>query len=242
MGYLLALALQNFSLSNLFTNLRASLPTPAKIDSIIAQNEHRLGKVRLPQVVLVMLKLVELLPRDESLQPYATLKVIERLVSLNHRNHSTLNEAQLTGFVFNKLYGIKHGEELVEDDAERSVLQRMLRRLLEMGASTSEARAIYQRAVDENLRIDAEVLDILRSARRAKFPEYFSFDGPASIQLNEDGGRTFPCPMGFTYMVSDGASSNYDWWTYRKISTDMAVHREISHRYSHFVVRYSTSD
>ena len=202
MGYLLALALQNFSLSNLFTNLRASLPTPAKIDSVIAQNEHRLGKVRLPQVILVMLKLVDILPRDESMQPYATLKVIERLVSLNHRNHSMLNEAHLTGFVFGKLYGTKPTEGLVADDAERSVLQRMLRRLLEMGASTAETRAIYQRAVDENLRVDAEILDILRSARRAKFPEYFSFDGPASMQLNEDGGRIFPCPMGFTFMVS----------------------------------------
>jgi hypothetical protein len=136
------------------------------------------------------------------MQPYATLKVIERLVSLNHRNHSMLNEAHLTGFVFGKLHGTKPTEGLVADDAERSVLQRTLRRLLEMGASTAEARAIYQRAVDENLRVDAEILDILRSARRAKFPEYFSFDGPASIQLNEDGGRTFPCPMGFTFMVS----------------------------------------
>lgn len=169
---------------------------------MIAQNEHRLGKVRLPQVVLIMIKLVDILPRDESMQPYTTLKVIERLVSLNHRNHSMLNEANLTGFVFNKLYGTKRTEELVIDDAERSVLQRMLRRLLEMGASTAEARAIYQRTVDEDLRIDAEILDILRSARRAKFPEYYSFDGPASIQLDEDGGKIFPCPMGFTFMVS----------------------------------------
>lgn len=206
MGYILALAVQNFSLSNFFTNLRASVASTAKIDSMVIQNEHRLGKVRLPEVVLVMFNLIDYLPRDESMLPYATLKLIERLVSLNHRNHSMLNEAHLVQAVFLRLYGrvnSKGGEAEEMDDAERSVLHRTLRRLLEMGASTAETRMMYQRAVNENLIINSEVLDIIRSARRAKFPEYFSFDGPASLQLNEDGGKIFPCPMGFTYMVGE---------------------------------------
>jgi hypothetical protein len=198
MGYILALAVQNFSISNLFTNLRASVPSIAMIDSMIVQNEHRFGKVRLPDVVIVMFNLVDYLPQDESMLPYTTLKVIERLVSLNHRNHSMLNEAHLIQFIFQRLYGREKSDM---DDAERSVLQRTLRRLLEMGASTAETRTMYQRTVNENLVIDGEVLSIIRSAKRAKFPEYFSFDGPASLQLNEDGGRVFPCPMGFTYMV-----------------------------------------
>ncbi|KAG8823617.1 hypothetical protein FRC17_009281 [Serendipita sp. 399] len=144
-GYLLALCLHNFSVSNLFVDLRASLPSTAKIDSIIAQNEHRLGKVRLPAVVLVMMEMVDSMPRDDSMLPYATLKLVERLVSLNHRNHSMLNEAGLVQHVFAKLYA--RGTNVDEmDDAERSVLQRMLRRLLEMGASTAETRMIYQRA------------------------------------------------------------------------------------------------
>lgn len=199
MGYLLALSVQNFSLSNIFTTLRASVPSTAKIDSMIAQNEHRLGKVRLPDVVLIMVNLVVNLPRDESLLPYATLKLVERLISQNHRNHSMLNEAHLIGLIFERLYG---KEKVTIDDAERSVMQRTLRRLLEMGASTAETRTIYQRVVNDDLVIDGEILEILRSAKRAKFPQYYSFDGPASLQLNEDSGRVFPCPMGFTYMVS----------------------------------------
>lgn len=200
MGYTLALALQNFSISNLFLSFRESLPSPAKIDSLIAQNEHRLGKVRLSPVVLLMMESVDILPRDESMLPYATLKMAERLVSLSHRNHSMLNE-HLVGHVFTKLYarGVKP-EDM--DDAERAVLQRMLRRLLEMGASTAETRMVYQRIVDTELNIDSEILEILRSAKRAKFPEYFSFDGPAALHLNEDGGKSFPCPMGFTFMAS----------------------------------------
>ncbi|CCA74832.1 hypothetical protein PIIN_08801 [Serendipita indica DSM 11827] len=200
-GYTLALALQNFSISNLFLSFRESLPSFAKIDSLIAQNEHRLGKVRLSPVVLLMMECVEILPRDESMLPYATLKMVERLVSLSHRNHSMLNEARLVEHIFTKLYARGVNVEDI-DDAERAVLQRMLRRLLEMGASTAETRMIYQRMVDTDLNIDSEILEILRSAKRAKFPEYFSFDGPAALHLNEDGGKTFPCPIGFTFMAN----------------------------------------
>ncbi|KAG8759860.1 hypothetical protein FRC14_004821 [Serendipita sp. 396] len=212
-GYLLALCLHNFSVSNLFVDLRASLPSTAKVDSIIGQNEYRLGKVRLPQIILVIMEMVDSLPRDDSLLPYATLKLVERLVSLNHRNHSMLNEVGLVRHVFSKLYARGINMDDI-DDAERSVLQRMLRRLLEMGASTAETRTIYQRVVNPDLTIDGEILDILRSAKRAKFPEYFSFDGPASLQLNEDGGRTFPCPLGFTFMT---------WLYVEKYPTDAAT-------------------
>jgi hypothetical protein len=198
MGYLLALALQNFSISNLFSSIQDFSSSTAGIDSKIAQTEHRLGKIRLPQAVLILLKATDMLPSEEPMLRYATLKVIERLVALNYRNHALLNRAGLLQEIFDNLYS----KETTLNEAEKSVMLRTLRRLLEMGASTAEARSIYSKVVKADLTIDSEILEILKSAKRAKWPEYISFDGPASLQLGEDGGKMLPCPLGFTYMVS----------------------------------------
>lgn len=199
MGYLLALALQNFSIANLFGSIQNFQSSTAGVDSKIAQTEHRLGKIRLPQAILIMLKATDNLPSDEPMLRYASYKVIERLVTLNYRNHALLNRVGLLQQVFDNLY---NRTDITLNDAERSVMHRTLRRLLEMGASTGEARSIYSKVVKEDLSIDGEILEILKSAKRAKWPQYISFDGPAALQLVEDGGKMLPCPTGFTYMVS----------------------------------------
>lgn len=200
MGYLLALALQNFSMCDIFTSLRAPLPSTANIDSAIGQQEHQFSKIRAPQAVLIMLNLTAEAPRDDSLIHYAILKVTERLAAANHRNQALLNGIGIARHVFDKLYT---PQSPPLDDAERAVLQKLLRRMLEMGASTAHARHMYQRTLRKDLTIDEEILEVLRTGQRAKWPEHFSFDGTAALQLKEDGGRMFPCPTGFTFMVGN---------------------------------------
>jgi hypothetical protein len=104
MGYLLALALQNFSMCDIFTSLRTPLPSTANIDSAIGQQEHRFGKIRAPQAVLIMLNLTTEVPRDDSKIHYAILKVTERLAAANHRNQALLNGIGIVRHVFDKLY------------------------------------------------------------------------------------------------------------------------------------------
>ena len=143
MGYLLALALQNFSMCDIFTSLRTSPPSTANIDSAIGQQEHRFGKIRAPQAILIMLNLTTEVPRDNSMIRYAILKVTERLAAASHRNQALLNGTGIVRHVFDRLYT---AQNLPLDDAERAVLQKLLRRMLEMGASTADGRHIYQRA------------------------------------------------------------------------------------------------
>jgi hypothetical protein len=69
-------------------------------------------------------------------------------------------------------------------------------------------RGIYiSERLRKDLTIDGEVLEVLRTGQRAKWPEHFSFDGTAALQLKEDGGRMFPCPTGFTFMVGNSMQS-----------------------------------
>jgi hypothetical protein len=226
MGYLLALALQNFSLCNTFTSLRTSPPSTTNIDSAIGQQEHRLGKICAPRAVLIMLNLTADVLRDDPMIRYAVLKVTERLAAANHRNQALLNGIGIVRHVFDQLYTTQSPPL---DDAERAVLQKLLRRMLEMGASTADARHIYQRALRTDLTIDREVLEILKTGQRAKWPEHFSFDGTAALQLKEDGGRMFPCPTGFTFMVGNPMQL-LSYSTINFSSIDLDLRRKVPNR------------
>ena len=226
MGYLLALALQNFAMCDIFTSLRSPLPSTANIDSAIGQQEHQFGKISAPQAVLIMLNLTAKMSRDDSLIHYAILKVTERLAAANHRNQAVLNGIGIVRHVFDKLYT---AQSPPLDDAERAVLQRLLRRMLEMGTSTADARHIYQRTLRKDLTIDGEVLEVLRTGQRAKWPEHFSLNRTAALQLKEDGGRMFPCPTGFTFMVGNSMQPFKDH-CFDSFQIGLDLHRKISNR------------
>lgn len=122
----------------------------------------------------------------------------------------------------------------------RKVMQRLLRRLLEMGARTEEMRGIFQGAVvlkkdashppigkriedkgkgaegidpkesektagkvDEvkmEYALDSEVLEVLRTGMKTRWPEHFSMEGRAAVKFVEEGVRGLPS-NGFTFMV-----------------------------------------
>ena len=73
-------------------------------------------------------------------------------------------------------------------EKERQVLQKLLRRLLEMGATTTEARGIFQKAVvlkdvdgKSNEVLDGEILDVVRFGMKSRWVEHFSMEAPAAI-------------------------------------------------------------
>ncbi|KDR79337.1 hypothetical protein GALMADRAFT_223566 [Galerina marginata CBS 339.88] len=106
----------------------------------------------------------------------------------------------------------KHGgEQQKEKDNDREktkhVLQKLLRRLLEMGASTAEARGLFKAAVtnsspaastaveepttatptssnqNPNPKLDAEMLDVIRFGMKSRWVEHFSMEGRAGVVL-----------------------------------------------------------
>ena len=81
------------------------------------------------------------------------------------------------------------------------VMQKLLKKMLSVGASTKDARAVFRKLLREGDTIDSRILESLKMSMRVKWPEHFSFDGEASIELREDGGKGMPCPQGFSFMV-----------------------------------------
>ena len=137
---------------------------------------------------------------------YALFKLFELLFHVNHRNHAILCGLGLIKSVFARFYETKLDAGVLEK--ERHVLQKLLRRLLEMGATTTEARGIFQKAVvlkevdgKSNEVLDGEILEVVRFGIKSRWVEHFSMETPAAVVVRDDKFKGLP-PSGFTFMVS----------------------------------------
>jgi hypothetical protein len=81
------------------------------------------------------------------------------------------------------------------------VMQKLLKKMLSIGAPTKDVRLMFRNVVQMDDTLDSHILEMLRMTMRVKWPEHFSLDGAASIELREDGGKGMPCPQGFSFMV-----------------------------------------
>lgn len=156
---------------------------------------------------------------------YALYKLFELLFAASHRNGAILSSLEIVGPVFRHLKEAK--------DKEKQVLQKLLRKLLEMGASTAEARTLFQASiqVSDCDKLDLDVLDVIRFGMKSRWVEHFSMEGAAGVTL-QGGWKTVP-KDGMTFLVSDACilSSEFILTTSRC---------GFSHRHSLFLsLRYS---
>lgn len=146
---------------------------------------------------------------------YALYKLFELLFAASHRNGAILSSLEIVGPVFRHLKEAK--------DKEKQVLQKLLRKLLEMGASTAEARTLFQASiqVSDCDKLDLDVLDGI----------HFGMQSRSGVTL-QGGWKTVP-KDGMTFLVSDACilSSEFILTTSRC---------GFSHRHSLFLsLRYS---
>jgi len=138
------------------------------------------GTVKHSGVVKVLWELAE--GTNDTATRYALFKLFEVLFTLNHRNAGILSSLGIVGGVFRRLR--------MAQDKEKQVLQKLLRRLLEMGASTREARTLFESAVHDE-KLDPEILDIIRFGMKSRWVEHFSMEGSAVLDLQSDA-KTLP--------------------------------------------------
>ena len=79
-------------------------------------------------------------------------------------------------------------------------MQKLLRRVLDLGANASEVRSIFRAAVNEDDSLNPQVLEILRAGMKARWPDHFSLEKRAAIKFTENNIRGLP-GGGFTLLV-----------------------------------------
>ncbi|KAF8621252.1 hypothetical protein AX15_007913 [Amanita polypyramis BW_CC] len=222
LGLLLSLALHDFSVSPFFTRIRSHFrrssqqPPEQDADPVIAtihDYDSCLQDVTiyLPGVFLILWNAIASLSTDDAFyMRCAMFKVMEMLSHVSHRNHAVLCGLGLLGPVFRRFCeGVDGSSEKSrrkeKGERERHLLQRLLRRLLEMGAETGEVRRVFERTLsldggrDEG-GLDMELLDLLKAGMRSRWMDHFSLEGGSSLMFREETMRGLPS-AGFTFMM-----------------------------------------
>lgn len=207
LGFLIALALHNFALSGI---LDLSHETDyAYIDRRLQEMEPLLNTIRHRGAIQTIYGAIPLFKDDlASLRRYYIYRLLERLSVHSHRNHAILNSLHLVGPLFVSYCSTSScspdgtvSPKPSIPKPERQLVLKLLKRLLELGSTTEEARAMFQRAIQPDESLDGDVLEVLRAGMKTKWPEHFSMEGPAAIVIPQESSRGLPT-TGFTFMVS----------------------------------------
>lgn len=138
---------------------------------------------------------------------YALYKTLEVLYGVCHRNAGVLASLGIVGDVFWRLVRVR-GEKGKDSEREKQVLQKLSRKLMEMGTSTTEARKIFQAAVisGDKERLDPDILDIIRFGMRSRWVEHFSLEGNGAVVVSDEKWTSLP-KEGMSFMMWFNPSS-----------------------------------
>ncbi|KAI0317827.1 beach-domain-containing protein [Amylostereum chailletii] len=195
LGFLFSLSLHDFSVSSLFSSLRDA--QYEDLDHRIASVEARLGIIVQPGALKLLLDLLPELS-DDLILNYVVYKLLERLTALSHRNKVVLSNLGLLGPLWHRF--LSHKIDNAVPSQERRVMQKLLRRVLDLGASASEIRTIFASAVTEEGTLNPHVLEVLRAGIKARWPDHFSLERRAAVTFAEDNIKGMPS-SGFTFMI-----------------------------------------
>ncbi|KAI0029515.1 beach-domain-containing protein [Vararia minispora EC-137] len=195
LGFLFSLSLHDFSVSSIFMSLRDA--KYEDLDRRILQLEPRLGLIAQPNAMRLLLDLLPEISSDPVLH-YVVYKLLERLTALSHRNKVVLSDLGLFRPLFRSFLDYKVDPAMPSQ--ERRVMQKLLRRVLDLGASATDVRAIFRYAINEDKSLNPHVLDLLRAGMKSKWTDHFSFERIATIKFSEDGIRGLPS-SGFTLLM-----------------------------------------
>ncbi|KAI0360774.1 beach-domain-containing protein [Trametes cingulata] len=192
-SFLTCLALHNFAWSRFFLHIAGA--DYAAVDRKFQEFSTQLGMIHVPEALRVLYDAVTRTTQDNALLRYMGTKLLERLTLHKHRNQCVLSSLGLERSLFERLCSPSGLPK-----AERQVVQKLLRRLLDQNVRTEDARLMFQRAIRPDDTLDPDVLEVLRAGMKVKWPEHFSLESPAAIRVTKTGTRALPS-TGFTFMA-----------------------------------------
>ncbi|KAJ7579061.1 beach-domain-containing protein [Mycena floridula] len=193
MGFLLSLGLHDFAVSGIFASFRDA--TEDEIEVKVTDFQHRLGLIRRPGAIAALWSFIPQLTSSDASMRYGIFKLFELLSARCHRNHAVLSTLGLVPSLLEEFFNAKGSS-----DKERHVIQKLLKKLLDMGATTAEARLIFQRVVNEDDTLETEVLDVVRSAIKSRWLEHISMESQATMVMRQENVKGLPS-TGFTFMM-----------------------------------------
>ncbi|KAL4258196.1 Beach-domain-containing protein [Pleurotus pulmonarius] len=193
LGLVLSLLLQDAWFSESFVKLAST--DDGELDTQISEVCSKIGPIRRPGAVNILWDILPRIPAEDHSSRMVFFKVFEQLCRFSHRNQAVLS----TSGIIKPLLGYYYGSRTEISAKERQVVSKLLKKLLDMGATTPEARFIFQRAVKRDDSLDVDILESIRSGMKSRWPEHFSMESAASICLS--GVNSKVLTSGFSIMM-----------------------------------------
>ena len=197
LGSLLALALQNFSISGVIASLRST--DSSELSTTLTAFEPQFRFIHHPGAIKLLWKLVSDHFASDFSSSYRLVKLFDHIARAGHRNTAVLCDIGLVGSLFDAILDSK--DDTPDGECLHRAKQELLRRLLDVGTSTAEARNIFRKVINDGGALHSGVLEILRAGMRARWPFHFSFESQAALSLAQEGLKGMPT-TGFTFMVT----------------------------------------
>lgn len=209
-----------------------SITLPASdLDAYISGYDPKWQQLHIPEAIVELFRLVyssTSLLSDTVL--YISFRTVDRITGASHRNQALLNKAGLLTPIFDALYPEESVPSVDDKGPEQQmsvssslpasiqhIIRKTLRRLFDIGfCSPTESWRVFRSMKVLNSRptsINSDVLSVIRSGSKSKWPEFFSFQHstestsqasgslPSTLEYLCEGGKAFPPPLGFTFLV-----------------------------------------
>lgn len=189
LGFLLSFALSEFTaIPGLFCSFRVCTK-PDDFDATLAKYGAQLSTAIIgrPEAVYLLWNFI-------SPKSYASLKLFEILAGANHRNRAILSVPEIVQPLLAHL-------STVQEKKEKTVTQKLAKKLLDMGSSPIIARGMFQRVIKADGTLDMDLLELIRAGMKSRWLEHFSFHDSAGMVVRQEGAKALPV-TGFTFMVS----------------------------------------
>ncbi|KAG8739840.1 hypothetical protein FRC10_005070 [Ceratobasidium sp. 414] len=165
---------------------------PALIDPLVSGQDTTSARITHPNAVPILLRLAwSLSLPTRSHICYALAKLLDRLAAASHANRAALSQAGIVHLVWDRVF--PGSSKLASPDPlslpESTVLQKLLRRILDLGAPLDDLKLLFKRAADPAVAVKA--LGLLKGNPNARWPSFLAFRGDeAGLDVKQvAGGR-----------------------------------------------------
>ncbi|KAI9573033.1 hypothetical protein HD554DRAFT_2058344 [Boletus coccyginus] len=200
LGCLLSLSVHEFAAVDLFVTLQASCRDLGELDIHFLEFATSLGTIYLPGVFKIVWEAVLGYLATNARLRLILFKILEHLTQSSHRNLAILSMLGILTPMFSSFISSTSVDQLGPHAAERRLQCKIIKRLFEMGASTQDAQRLFQCAVKEDKSLDTEMIDLIRSGLRSKWPPHISFQDTSVVTMPLGGWTTLPT-SGLTFML-----------------------------------------
>lgn len=195
LGLLLSFVLHEPAVEPLFKSLQAA--SIDQVDDVLAEYDAHLQTIHHPGALPLLWSLHHRVWTIPSLR-LGLSKILGRLATACHRNLSVMSNAGLVLPILQYLLSSRGDGDV--SDSERHAWQKLLRRLLELGAAPSHARLILEKVIGEDETLDAEMLDLVRYGMRSRWVDHFSMESSSAFIVTDEDSKGLPT-TGITFMV-----------------------------------------